>query len=161
MARGRLPFTEPARLIAPPYNRNFSVSVVFPASGWEMIANVLLFSISLCKSAKFSPPTCLYLIFHSKIFKCIISNLILNLIYCNKGKNICQEPTEWLFTAYFLPQYSLTGQNNPALSLRYRKNCLVFLYFYRVVNSFHTLQTVYTLWNGLWTVFPDHNRDLP
>ena len=28
-----LPFTEPARLIAPPYSRNFSVKVVFPASG--------------------------------------------------------------------------------------------------------------------------------
>lgn len=43
------PFTEPARLIAPPYNRNFSVSVVFPASGCEMIAKVLLLLISSCK----------------------------------------------------------------------------------------------------------------
>ncbi len=41
-----LPFTEPAVLMAPPYRRNFSVSVVFPASGWEMIANVLRFLIS-------------------------------------------------------------------------------------------------------------------
>ena len=40
------PFTEPAWFIAPPYKRNFSVRVVFPASGWEIIANVLLFSIS-------------------------------------------------------------------------------------------------------------------
>src|SRR5690606_40991190 len=32
--------TEPAVSTAPAYSRNFSVSVVFPASGWEMIANV-------------------------------------------------------------------------------------------------------------------------
>ena len=36
-----LPFTLPARLMAPPYNRNFSVRVVFPASGCDMIAKVL------------------------------------------------------------------------------------------------------------------------
>ncbi|GBF30644.1 hypothetical protein MnTg04_00587 [bacterium MnTg04] len=34
------PLTVPASWIAPPNNNNFSVSVVFPASGWEMIANV-------------------------------------------------------------------------------------------------------------------------
>src|SRR5262245_28896856 len=38
--RSRLALTCPARLIAPPNSSNFSVSVVFPASGWEMIANV-------------------------------------------------------------------------------------------------------------------------
>src|SRR3954452_25543706 len=32
--------TVPASRIAPPNNNNFSVSVVFPASGWEIIANV-------------------------------------------------------------------------------------------------------------------------
>src|SRR6266851_2349677 len=32
--------TEPASWIAPPYSSSFSVSVVFPASGCEMIANV-------------------------------------------------------------------------------------------------------------------------
>src|SRR3954453_1007038 len=32
--------TEPATWTAPEYSRNFSVSVVLPASGWEMIANV-------------------------------------------------------------------------------------------------------------------------
>src|SRR5258706_10778619 len=34
------PFTEPASWIAPPNNSNFSVSVVLPASGCEMIAKV-------------------------------------------------------------------------------------------------------------------------
>ena len=32
--------------MAPPYSRNFSVRVVFPASGCEMIAKVLLRLIS-------------------------------------------------------------------------------------------------------------------
>src|SRR2546430_2031100 len=32
--------TDPARWTAPPYRRNFSVKVVLPASGCEMIANV-------------------------------------------------------------------------------------------------------------------------
>ena len=32
--------TSPARWIAPPCSNSFSVSVVFPASGWEMIAKV-------------------------------------------------------------------------------------------------------------------------
>src|SRR5437899_12572704 len=32
--------TEPASWTAPPYRRNFSVSVVLPASGCEIIANV-------------------------------------------------------------------------------------------------------------------------
>jgi len=34
------PFTVPASWIAPPKSRSFSVSVVLPASGWEMIAKV-------------------------------------------------------------------------------------------------------------------------
>src|SRR5262245_34218432 len=33
-------FTAPATWIAPPNSRSFSVSVVLPASGWEMMANV-------------------------------------------------------------------------------------------------------------------------
>ena len=33
-------FTVPANLMASPNNNNFSVIVVFPASGWEMMANV-------------------------------------------------------------------------------------------------------------------------
>ena len=35
-----LPFTWPAWAMAPPYSRNFSVRVVLPASGWEMMAKV-------------------------------------------------------------------------------------------------------------------------
>src|SRR5882724_6176318 len=38
--------TAPARWMALPYSRNFSVSVVLPASGWEMIANVRRRAIS-------------------------------------------------------------------------------------------------------------------
>src|SRR6185295_3887938 len=38
--RARLAFTLPARWMAPPYNRSFSVSVVLPASGWLMMAKV-------------------------------------------------------------------------------------------------------------------------
>jgi hypothetical protein len=34
------PFTEPAIWIAPPNSSSFSVSVVLPASGWEMMAKV-------------------------------------------------------------------------------------------------------------------------
>ena len=33
-------FTAPASRMAPPYSRSFSVRVVFPASGWEMMAKV-------------------------------------------------------------------------------------------------------------------------
>ena len=33
-------FTAPASATAPAYNRNFSVRVVLPASGWLMMANV-------------------------------------------------------------------------------------------------------------------------
>ena len=33
-------FTAPADCTAPPYSRNFSVSVVLPASGWLMMAKV-------------------------------------------------------------------------------------------------------------------------
>src|SRR5207237_10110092 len=40
LRRSPLALTCPARLMAPPNSRSFSVSVVFPASGWEMIANV-------------------------------------------------------------------------------------------------------------------------
>ena len=38
--------TAPATCIAPPKRSSFSVSVVFPASGWLMMANVLRLSIS-------------------------------------------------------------------------------------------------------------------
>lgn len=41
-----LPFTVPANCIARPNNNNFSVKVVLPASGCEMIAKVRRFSIS-------------------------------------------------------------------------------------------------------------------
>src|SRR5687767_12668574 len=40
------PFTVPASWMAPPKSRSFSVSVVLPASGWEMMAKVRLFLIS-------------------------------------------------------------------------------------------------------------------
>src|SRR5660398_274531 len=36
----RRALTRPAVSIAPPYSRSFSVSVVFPASGWETMAEV-------------------------------------------------------------------------------------------------------------------------
>ena len=39
------PLTDQAMPRTPPYRRSFSVSVVFPASGWDMIANVLLLLI--------------------------------------------------------------------------------------------------------------------
>ena len=38
--RSRLALTWPARLMAPPNKSSFSVSVVLPASGWEMMAKV-------------------------------------------------------------------------------------------------------------------------
>src|SRR5882762_1845904 len=38
--------TEPASCTAPPYNSSFSVNVVLPASGCEMMANVRRFEIS-------------------------------------------------------------------------------------------------------------------
>ena len=38
--RSRLALTWPARLMAPPNSRSFSVSVVLPASGCEMMAKV-------------------------------------------------------------------------------------------------------------------------
>ena len=41
-----LPLTEPAVWMAPPYKSSFSVRVVLPASGCEMIANVRRLSIS-------------------------------------------------------------------------------------------------------------------
>src|SRR5262245_36974246 len=40
LRRSAFAFTWPARLMAPPNSRSFSVSVVLPASGCEMIANV-------------------------------------------------------------------------------------------------------------------------
>src|SRR5215216_6761873 len=42
LRRSPLALTWPARLMAPPNSSSFSVSVVLPASGWEMIANVRL-----------------------------------------------------------------------------------------------------------------------
>ena len=36
-----LALTDPALTMAPPYSSSFSVSVVLPASGWLIIANVL------------------------------------------------------------------------------------------------------------------------
>src|SRR5271166_1564374 len=44
------PLTVPAIWIAPPNSSSFSVSVVLPASGWEMIANVRLRAISRVNS---------------------------------------------------------------------------------------------------------------
>src|SRR5277367_2352487 len=41
------PFTVPAIWMAPPNRSNFSVSVVLPASGWEIMAKVLRRLISL------------------------------------------------------------------------------------------------------------------
>src|SRR5467141_2599908 len=45
------PLTVPAIWMAPPNSRSFSVRVVLPASGWEMMANVLRRLISLEISA--------------------------------------------------------------------------------------------------------------
>ena len=59
--------TLPARLMAPPYNRNFSVSVVLPASGCEIMAKVLLLLISasyLLFIATFLPVVFLFLLFY-------------------------------------------------------------------------------------------------
>ena len=44
------PFTVPAIWIAPPNSSSFSVSVVLPASGWEMIAKVRRRAISRARS---------------------------------------------------------------------------------------------------------------
>ena len=55
-ALARLPLTSPAWAMAPPYSRNFSVSVVLPASGWEMMANVRRREISSFKVDMNSPP---------------------------------------------------------------------------------------------------------
>lgn len=41
--------TAPASWMAPPNKSSFSVKVVFPASGWEMIPNVLRLAISCIK----------------------------------------------------------------------------------------------------------------
>src|SRR5437763_1638315 len=40
LRRSPLALTWPARLMAPPNSNSFSVSVVLPASGWEMMAKV-------------------------------------------------------------------------------------------------------------------------
>ena len=42
--------TDPASWTAPPYSSSFSVRVVLPASGWEMIANVRRRATSFIKS---------------------------------------------------------------------------------------------------------------
>jgi len=42
-------FTDPARWMAPPCSSSFSVSVVLPASGCEMIANVRRFETSVLR----------------------------------------------------------------------------------------------------------------
>jgi hypothetical protein len=44
-----LDLTAPAVWIAPPKRSSFSVKVVFPASGWAIMANVLRFLISSVK----------------------------------------------------------------------------------------------------------------
>src|SRR5688572_14321760 len=44
-----LDLTAPAVWIAPPNSKSFSVKVVFPASGWAMMAKVLRFLISSVK----------------------------------------------------------------------------------------------------------------
>ena len=44
-------FTAPPEVMAPAYSKNFSVSVVLPASGWLMIANVLRRAASLVTSS--------------------------------------------------------------------------------------------------------------
>ncbi len=49
-----LPFTVPAMRIRLPYNSTFSVMVVLPASGWEMMAKVrrlLISSVGLIDSS--------------------------------------------------------------------------------------------------------------
>src|ERR1700719_307579 len=50
LRRSPLALTWPARLIAPPNSSNFSVSVVLPASGCEMIAKVRRRAISAARS---------------------------------------------------------------------------------------------------------------
>ena len=52
--RSRLALTCPARLMAPPNSRSFSVNVVLPASGCEMIAKVRRRSISAASGDSFS-----------------------------------------------------------------------------------------------------------
>ena len=49
--RGRRDLTDPARWMAPPYSRSFSVRVVLPASGWLMIAKVRRVRTASCESA--------------------------------------------------------------------------------------------------------------
>ena len=69
-----------SRLIAPPYNKNFSVNVVFPASGCEIIAKVRLFSISFLISADIYPPRIMLL----HVLLCVY------LFQYMAGKSLCQ-----------------------------------------------------------------------
>ena len=63
-----LPFTLPARLIAPPYSRNFSVRVVLPASGWDIMAKGSSFFLFLSyTSTRFASYTFLSLLYNSPI----------------------------------------------------------------------------------------------
>jgi hypothetical protein len=55
-------FTVPASWIAPPNSSSFSVSVVLPASGWEMMANVRrLPATSRSRSGLHAPTVLLWL----------------------------------------------------------------------------------------------------
>src|SRR5689334_17726127 len=53
--RFRLALTWPASWMAPPNSRSFSVSVVLPASGWEMMAKVRRRSISSASGERLWP----------------------------------------------------------------------------------------------------------
>ena len=48
--RSRLALTWPASVMAPPNQSSFSVKVVLPASGWEMMANVRRRSTSAARA---------------------------------------------------------------------------------------------------------------
>src|SRR5580692_7385367 len=56
LRRSPLALTWPARLMAPPNSSSFSVSVVLPASGWEMIAKVRRRSTSVAIDEADSAP---------------------------------------------------------------------------------------------------------
>src|SRR3954452_16543708 len=55
--RSRLALTWPASWIAPPNSRSFSVSVVLPASGWEMMAKVRRRSTSVASADRAGAPS--------------------------------------------------------------------------------------------------------
>ncbi|MNN04660.1 hypothetical protein D3C81_1173900 [compost metagenome] len=63
--------TDPARRIAPPNSSSFSVSVVFPASGWEMIANVRRLSTSCCSTWSNALLMLTFLSFHKFTFSIV------------------------------------------------------------------------------------------